>query len=336
MPSEIEPTIPIIRTNGGLFPNLPIGLLAVKGQDRVGFLHNLLSHDIKGLLPGQAQVACLLNRQGKIVFTSLVHIQKEAMLLSLFGLQEVSKAKAALERYRVSERVEMEDMSTRWSAIGLIGPNAACLIKTVWPSSSFPEASLTSVPGPDGTPIASILRWDILRLPGFLLWVETPSRSILLDALWAHAQALGFAEGTPECLDVLRIEAGIPWPGREMTEEVIWNELECQTGVSFTKGCFVGQEIVARIRYRGHPPRRLMGLLGEGPEPIPCPAPLETPEGETVGQVTSSCFSPTWKRPIALGFLAYRCQEGRLKVLGPSGPLTVAVQPLPFAFNGKT
>ena len=131
--------------------------------------------------------------------------------------------------------------------------------------------------------------------------------------------------------EVLRIEAGVPCPGRELCDSVILNELGSEEYVSFTKGCFVGQEIVSRIKFRGHPPRLLTGFLLDGEEPAPAGSPMRAIGAEQViGLVTSSCFSTSLNRPIALGFLQYGRTESKFQVETYQGPRSAICTALPF------
>ena len=232
-----------------IFSTHPRATLSVRGKDRTLFLHRLLTQDIKGAAAGQVRPACLLDRLGKIQWAGLVHVRPEEILLELCA-ENVEPARALLEKYRISEKVEM-------------------------------------IPSQTGT-----------------------------------------ASGET---DLQRILAGIPAIGTEITPEVIPNELGphwLEQFVSFTKGCYVGQEIVARIKYRAHPPRLLTGFLLDP----------SAPEGsalyqgqEAVGILTSVCESPSLSKPIALGFLKVGTPAGALQVGRHAGPGTATPTPLPFA-----
>ena len=220
--------------------------LSVRGKDRILFLHRLLTQDIKGASAGQVRPACLLDRLGKIQWAGLVHVRPEEILLELCA-ESIEPSRALLEKYRISEKVDMIPSQTS-AASG-----------------------------------------------------ET---------------------------DLQRILAGIPAIGREITPEVIPNELGpywLEQFVSFTKGCYVGQEIVARIKYRAHPPRLLTGFLLDQPAPEGSALLLE---GQPVGELTSVCWSPTPNRFVALGFLKHGTPAGPLAIDSSAG--TATPTPLPF------
>ena len=209
------------------------------------------------------------------------------------------------------------------------GPRAADLLKQAWPGISLPAAPFQRTDGPTGSGIAWIFRWDLLRQPGYHLGVERNRESAIGTALKNQGLAFGLEIGSEETFQTARIEAGIPWAGAEIDETVILNELGSEEMISFTKGCFVGQEIAARIKHRAHPPRLLKGFLLEGLQ-VPTARSAIRWEGETVGIITSACFSPFLKRVIALGFLKYGLESGSFQVETAAGESPAALAPLPF------
>ncbi len=284
------------RKKAGLWDPFPRGVLSITGKDRARFLHNLLSHDIKGLQEGQQRPACLLDRQGKMRFFCVVHARPDEMLLEM-DPKSLPAARELLQKYLISEAVEIQDATTHYRILALYGPDAAALL----------------TPGP-----RFIAQADWPGLPGFTLWMEAGSTEK------PSAPACG-----PEAFELLRIEAGVPWPGKEIGPSVILNELGEQAPVSFTKGCFIGQEIVARIKYRAHPPRLLTGFVLEG-DGVPEPGNPILLGTEPAGIVTSACLSPTLQRPIALGFLNFGVSADLFSVPTPRGPQPARSAALPF------
>jgi folate-binding protein YgfZ len=135
-------------------------------------------------------------------------------------------------------------------------------------------------------------------------------------------------------LETLRIEAGIPRYGQELGEDTIPNEAELWNALSFNKGCYVGQEIVERARSRGHVNWKLVGLVVESETPPP-PGEKLVREGKEVGEVTSSCVSPTLARTIALAYLRREVSEPGTKLEFASGPAAEVVG-LPFYQRAPT
>ena len=300
-----------------LFPEFRRSVLKLRGPDRVKFLHNLVTHDIKGLQTGQARPACLLDRQGKIQASFLVHADSDQLILEMDPVH-LSAAQNTLKRFLISEAVEILDSTKEQEVLPLHGPKTANLLKSVWPGILLPENPLTCAFSAPETGLLRIVRWDLFRQPGYHLWVAPKNKEKILQRIAAEGKTFGLETGGPEAFHTLRIEAGVPWPGAEITDTVILNELGTEEFVSFTKGCYIGQEIVARIKYRAHPPRQLTGFFLESPKPplAPCPIFLES---KNVGVITSACFSQTLKRTIGLGFLTYGLQENQFQVETPEG-----------------
>jgi len=316
------------RLSTRLFDPFPRGILSIQGNDRSLFLHRLLTQDVKSLKTGHGKPACLLDRGGKIQFAGFLHAQPDELLLELEVAQR-ELAVSLLEKYLISEAVTLSDQSDRYRILPLHGPNSLEIVASVWPKLKLPSAAREHVSGPPDSGIFLLARTDLLRGPGLHLWVAPKQVGALREKLLEAGAALGLEAAPLEDLEPLRIEAGVPWPGKELTSDVILNELGDEEWVSFTKGCFIGQEIVARIKYRAHPPRLLTGFLVEGSE-IPASGSVIQSEGTDLGRITSACLSPTLKRVIAMGFLKHGTDKQPLKIPTANGPLSLQTTPLPF------
>jgi folate-binding protein YgfZ len=153
---------------------------------------------------------------------------------------------------------------------------------------------------------------------GYQLLTPPAALPDVWNALWLHREACEARAVGLEMLDTARIEAGIPVYGRDMTQETIPVEANLEAALSYTKGCYIGQEVIARIEARGHVNRKLTGLLLSG-EKLPEPgATIVSPQRE-VGWVTSATYSPARQQNIALGYV-------RREVLTPGTPLEVHTQ----------
>jgi folate-binding protein YgfZ len=147
----------------------------------------------------------------------------------------------------------------------------------------------------------SILRATHTAEDGFDLFVDAGHALLLWEALILNgARAVGF-----DALETLRIEAGLPRYGLDMDETNIVTEAGLDEAVSYTKGCYTGQEIIARIHWRGHVAKKLTGLLLGEEEKVEREAKIMTTDGKEIGRITSSAFSPRLKRTIALGYIKY-------------------------------
>ena len=323
-----SPEVANVRRSAGIFETLSRNILSIQGKDRHSFLHNLLSHDIKGISPGQGRPACLLDRHGKILFAAFVHARPEELLLELDSASG-QIAKRQLDQYLISEEAQIEDHSDRFRILPLHGPRTFELIQKLFPGLQVPEGPRNHTQGLEETGIRLIVRTDLFRMPGIHLWVEPKHEQPIRKALLEAGAPLGIQPASREVFEVLRIEAGVPWPGKELTDSVILNELGDEEWVSFTKGCFIGQEIVARIKHRAHPPRLLRGWRLQG-ETIPQPNSPIRLDSQEVGILTSACYSPTLGCVVALGFLKFGVESPQFQITTPTGSIPAQITPLPF------
>jgi len=245
-----------------------------------------------------------------------------------------SEAFHLLSKYQITEDVRFEKQTDRYRIIALHGPRVPEILSKTWPAIRLPEGDLQHLEGPPSSGIRWVLRWNLSRLPGIHLWVETNAEVDVRNALLGTGKAMGLALISEEAFEAFRIEAGVPWPQKEISERVILNELGQEDWVNTTKGCFVGQEIVTRIKHRAHPPHLLTGFFVEASELPQRESSIEL-DGKEVGTITSACFSPTLHRVIAMGFLKYGVEAPRFTVKTPLGTAQAAVTPLPFVSEMK-
>jgi folate-binding protein YgfZ len=283
------------RSNGGR--------IVVSGADRASYLQGLLTNDIVALKAGQGCYAAYLTAQGRMIADLYVYELGDVLLLRLAGdVKDTVLAK--LDQFIFSEDVQLGDVTDTFAQIAVVGPHAARVV------SSATGIALESLePLPDhgnlrsswrGTPVI-ITRVTDTGEPGYDLFVDRAQADALNDELRA-AGAVGLDEPTA---DVLRIEAGVPLFHRDMDEDTLPLEAAIESrAISFTKGCYVGQEVVIRVLHRGHGrvARKLVGLVVTG-DRVPAPGVTITSGDRQIGHVTSSAMSPALTRPIALGYV---------------------------------
>jgi folate-binding protein YgfZ len=196
-------------------------------------------------------------------------------------------------------------------------------------------AALPSTPDPGAAEVraagapAVLLRGRRAGLPSIEFLADASALPALLAAAGEAARAEGGGPIGADALEVLRIEAGVPRLGAEFGPETLPQEAGLEALVSFTKGCFLGQEPVARLQTQGHTNRGLAGLL---PETLPAPGDAVLAGGKEVGAVTSAAASPSLGRPVALALLRHAASAPgtALEVRGAAGPIRAAVTSLPF------
>lgn len=319
------------RETAGIFDFSFRVKMRVAGQDRAAFLHNMLSNDIKRLAPGQGTYATLLDLKGHIVADLRVYCAQDSFLLDT-DADLADKLVQKLERYIIMDDVALERLDL--GALSIQGPRARelaeAVVATRLPSlEEFGHASL------DHAGLrARVVRSSSTGEEGYELWVEPRRLVPVWESTCRAGEALGALPSGCEALETLRIEAGIPRYGADFGEDTLPLEAGLTNALSFTKGCYLGQEIVERARSRGHVNWKLAGLVMES---AAAPAPEEKVliGGRGVGEVTSACVSPTLGKVISLAYLRREASEPGTEVQLASGA-TARVTPLPFYSRGDT
>lgn len=278
--------------------------IEVTGRDRVKFLHSFCTNDIKKLQPGQGCEAFVTNVNGKVLGHIFVFAERESL-----WLESVADSAAVLlthfDKYVITEDVRFADCSTEFAELLLVGPQSAELLEGLGLSvSSLPRYGHLSH-GSDALPLRSLRRVDWFNSQTWLLSVPVAQR----DELQRTLTQAGARHASNDEVHALRIAAGFPIYGTDITEDNLAQEVgRTPLAISFTKGCYLGQEPIARIDAMGHVNRLLCRLeLSSGPLPDSGTPVLDkpAPDGKQVGTITSS----TWKwlgdtdKPLALAYL---------------------------------
>jgi len=302
-----------LREECGLLDRSGRGKLIVNGPEAAEYLQGQLTNDVEALGPGDGQYAALLDRKGHMQADMRVLRPGDGPELWLdLEPEGLEAARRHLQMYKVGREVEVDDLTAERAILSLIGPRAVELAGTA----ALPEnACETAVIGSAeclavGTPAGV----DLI-LPAA---ERDRVREALLDA--------GAVEVSPEAAEILRIEAGRPRFGAEMGTETMPAEAGIvEDAVSFTKGCYIGQETVARLHYKGKPNRHLRGLRLS--EPAEAGTAVRLGEKE-VGTLGSAAVSPALG-PIGLAILRREAEPGAELTVGEDG-VTAEVVALPF------
>jgi len=290
------------------------GVLAVTGPQRQKFLQGMLSNDVAGLRPGHGQQAAFMNAKGAIQALLRVLVEENAIALET-TTERLGTLQRSLEHYRVAAPVRFAPRPV--SILALVGPRATSVLEAVGASAPADSPDAHVAASLAGVAVRVVRAAD-LPGGGFVLQVPPEAASAVAEAL-RHAGAMPI--GTP-ALDALRVEALRPWYGSDVDEENLLHETgllsECH---SPTKGCYVGQEIVARLAGRGgNVNKALRGLRLSSPASRG--SAITDAEGKQVGRVTTAAVSPRLG-PIALGYVhRSRFAEGT-PVLVDGAPATV-------------
>jgi folate-binding protein YgfZ len=279
--------------------------LCLIGADRVRFLHGQVTNDVKNLRAGQGCYAALATAKGKMESDLNIHCLPDELLLDFEpGLTQTVSQRLA--KYIVADDVQVVDVAPHYGLLGVQGPKAEAVVRALGLFAEVPNTPLNSVKIAD-TMLGEIYLMNQPRLgsTGFDLFVPSVALAAVADKLVAAAKSIGGRACGWTAVETARIEAGIPRFGADMDETNI--PLECgieARAVSYTKGCYIGQEVINRIHSIGHVNRELRGLrLAEDLETLPARGDKLFKDGKEVGHITSAIASPTLKANIALGYV---------------------------------
>jgi tRNA-modifying protein YgfZ len=322
---ELDAQYRQLREECGLLDRSGRGKLLVTGPDAAEFLQGQLTNDVEALAPGEGCYAALLDRKGHMQADMRVLRPSAVPLPQITGERNsgraiwvdteaaaIGAARKHLEMYKIGREVEVADISAERALLSLIGPRSAEIAAS--PPLPLHQCERLTAHGVECLAIGT--------RDGIDLAFAAEGAGRLREALLAA----GAAEVTEAAAEILRIEAGEPRFGAEMGPETMPAEAGIvETAVSFEKGCYIGQEPVARLHYKGRPNRRLCGLrLSDPAEPE---AALRLGEKE-VGRLGSACVSPALG-PLGLAIVRREAELGDELAVGEDG-VTARLVELPF------
>jgi folate-binding protein YgfZ len=304
------------RQGAALVDRSDRGLLIVRGRDRAAWLNNLVTNAVTLLGENMGQYAFAANVQGRILFDLNILCLRDAFWLDLDRVA-LPVAAAHFDRHLISEDVHIEDASGHVARLACCGPQTRTI------AASLGVANLAVLGPLAGVQLEGdvrLIRHDFAGLMGFDLVVPRGQAAAWWDRI---AQAGGRPIGY-RTLDVLRIEAGIPWLGRDLDDSVLPPETsQRERAINDRKGCYLGQEIIERMRARGALARRLVQLRVSQGEGLTLPAPL-TRDARNIGRVTSLVRHPTQPHWVGLGYLSTSVTGfAEITVGAPPRPVTV-------------
>ena len=326
-----------VRNNVGITDVSYRGRHQLTGEDRAKFLHRIISNDVESLTTGQGTYAMLLTHRGKIIADLNITVLEDTISIDTAS-ENTESLFNELDKYIIADDVELSDVTAETGAIAVHGPKSADLIQSVLGLNglaALPERH-NCVREADGDFKHTIVcvRTDSTGEIGWTLYTAAEALISLWETLMAEGVRFNVQPIGWNALESLRIEAGVPRYGTELTDAVIPLEAELEHAIDFEKGCYIGQEIVARMKYRGHPNRLLRGLEIDG-KPIRKLQPnAKVFDGDKeVGWVTSSTFAPTLAKEIALGYVRIAVTEAgsRVQVETSDGRVDATVVRLPFS-----
>ena len=294
--------------------------IALTGSHRVRWLNGMVTNNIRDLTPGHGVYAFVLNPQGHIQADLYVFQQGERLMVETERAQ-ADRVISFFTRYIIMDDVKVENLSSKLATIGIAGAKSRQALRAVsWTgelgtlesgSSNWQDREIT------------VVRGDNPLLENYEVWLPAD----LADGMWDALLGVGAQAISPEVLETVRVISGIPKLGQDIRERDLPQETGQERALNFTKGCYIGQEIVERIRSRGAVHRTFSGFLLDGKKPL-APSKIQS-EGKEIGEVTSIASVPTkvGERGIALGYVRKEYLAKELTV----GEAKLKAVPLPFS-----
>ncbi len=299
--------------------------LTITGGDRVRWLNGMVTNNIRDLAAGHGVYAFLLNPQGHILGDLIAYNRGESIVVDT-DRSQVEKILATFDHYIIMDDVEVKNVSDEMKVLGIAGPRAREIaraagieIPKVAPLQIF-DATCTC--NCDCTKCTCV-RGEDQEFESYELWVNPGDAKKTWDALIAH----GATPVGSEAQELLRIKLGIPLYGVDIRERDLPQETEQARALNFNKGCYIGQEIVERIRSRGAVHRKFTGFLAEGGEPLLAGSKIVLGEKE-VGEITSAAVVSG--HSLGLGYLRREAAVPGKEVL--IGSVRARVGDVPFKF----
>jgi folate-binding protein YgfZ len=291
-----------VRSGVGILDMCDYTVISLTGPDRVSFLQGMVTNDVKKLAPGTGMSAAILDVSGKILADLRVLSTEDSFML-LLREPLAQTAVAHLNRYLVADDVEIAAPDTACGMISLQGPKARAVLGAIVPPGEIPQEMHSHRALRIGERELRAIRSTHTGEEGFDLLMELQSLASVVAQIQKAGAPFSLCWVGLQAQELLRVEAGIPRYGVDMDENTLFLEIGLDDAVSFHKGCYLGQEVVERIRSRGHVNRKLAAIVLEGSEAAARGATVESGGGREIGKITSSVLSPALERPVALGYV---------------------------------
>src|SRR5690606_25001229 len=272
------------------------GKVAVLGVDRITFLHSMISHDVSSLDEYQGRYGTFLTATGKIVADFYYYRLPEQVLIDLSTA--ASSFIEALEKFIIMDEVELQDISASWRHFSIHGQRSREFLADLF-NTFPPEQSDQVVPCSWQAEELFWIRRDELSTPGYVVLLSPEGGDKFASAL-TESTAIEVGD---EAFNVVRLERGLPLFGRDFTEKNNPLEARLDYAVSLSKGCYIGQEVIARASHIGGVPRLLSKLNVDGDRVPGSGSRVMTDDGKEAGKVTSAAYSPRLGRVIAFAYI---------------------------------
>ncbi len=329
-PGEVRAEFAELVSGCGVFDLSGRAKISLTGGDRVRWLNGMITNNIRDLAVGGGVYAFLLNPQGHILGDLYAFHRGDSLLVDT-DQSQLEKLLATFEHYIIMDDVEVANLSEQMTSIGVAGPKARAALHAArfefadLEALRFVETTWQNIP-------LTVVRNDNPGMESYELWLPRDRYTQAWDALTGS----GFRAVHAAAVELLRIACGIPRYGQDIRERDLPQETEQQRALHFSKGCYIGQEIVERIRSRGNVHRMFSGFEIQGP--LPPPGTKIQAGGKDVGEVTSAAFLPAadGDHAVALGYIRREMAIPGKEVQAGDARLSVATLPFTQYLGGQT
>jgi folate-binding protein YgfZ len=325
-----------LRQSAGVIDLSARSRVCVTGADRQRFINGQVTNNVKDLKVGQGCYAALVTAKGKMESDLFIYCLPDELLLD-FEPGLTAAVTARLEKYVIADDVQIVDVSALYGMLTVQGPRSADVIRAAGLQPPATNLNWTSISHANA---GEIYCMNNARgtAAGFDVFVPTAEHEAMRDRLAQAAAKIegGFSSG--DALEIVRIEAGIPRFGVDMDQANLASEAGIEArAISYNKGCYIGQEVISRIRAFGQVSKSLRGLrLPDDSAQLPARGEKLFRDGKEVGYLTSACRSPALQASVALGYVRREHNTaGTLLQLGrPDSTVTASVCDVPFVRSG--
>jgi folate-binding protein YgfZ len=325
-----------LRENAGVLDLGFRGRLSLAGADRQRFLNGQVTNNVKELKTGEGCYAALVTAKGKMVSDLNIYCLPDELLLDFEpGLS--SAVSQRFEKYIIADDVQVVDAAPHYGLLSVQGPKSVEVVNQLGFSLSIPEKPLSfgNVNEPAFGEVYC-MNHSCGTAKGFDLFVPVAALAAVADKLIAAAKTAGGRPCGWQALEIARIEAGIPRFGADMNETNLPSEAGIEErAISYSKGCYIGQEVIARIRTYGQVAKSLRGLLlADDLTELPKKGDQLFHGNKEAGYITSALASPTLRRNLALGYVRRECNEPgtELRLRAAERDSRARIVQLPFHF----
>lgn len=321
-----------VRENCGYFELDDWSLVSASGEDALSFLQSQTTNDVLSLDVGEGQNSAITNRKARLLAAFSLHRNEKDSALLLIDKKQAKNIAALLEKYHFNEKVSFDTAVRQDFLLALQGPKSQALMQSLFEGASLPEKT-------NGIRTVSFEGEQILLInktftgeEGWVLALPGSLKDQMVSRLLETGKEFGLVHTGTEAREILRVETGLPVYGRDMDEKRILPETGLERcSVSYSKGCYIGQEVIARLKTYGAPSFALMGLVFESGGPPTHDADIRI-NSKKIGVIKSPALSCSLKKNIALAYIHkdFRSPGQTLDVSVNDKPCKVKTVLLPF------